>query len=174
MDPSEKEKSEIEQAAEDLFNFAVDREDVKWLLARIAKEAQIKPVTVEYELQILKIISVGWSIAYYLESSPHKDTLATLFWNAVFQFSRDLSATSGLMIGQDIDYFQLLKDRLDMYVDAMGKKSDTQQPAEIIGPQFAKTCGNGDDIFTLMTGTKMFAATMSRVKEFIDRIEERL
>ena len=58
-------KTEIEKAAEALFNFAVDREDVKALVANLPEETDIQGVTVEYELQILKIISVGWSISYY-------------------------------------------------------------------------------------------------------------
>jgi hypothetical protein len=58
-------KTEIEKAGEALFNFAVDREDVKALVANLPEETDIQGVTVEYELQILKIISVGWSISYY-------------------------------------------------------------------------------------------------------------
>jgi hypothetical protein len=38
------------------------------------------------------------------------------------------------MIDNDIDYFQILKDRLDMYVDAMAKKPDAAEPAAVIGP----------------------------------------
>ena len=43
----------------------MDREDVKDLVANLPEETDIRGVTVEYELQILKIISVGWSISYY-------------------------------------------------------------------------------------------------------------
>jgi len=32
MENSEKPKSNVEQAGEDLFNYAIDREDVKWLM----------------------------------------------------------------------------------------------------------------------------------------------
>jgi hypothetical protein len=60
-----RQKTEIEKAGEALFNFAVDREDVKALVANLPEETDIQGVTVEYELQILKIISVGWSISYY-------------------------------------------------------------------------------------------------------------
>jgi hypothetical protein len=38
------------------------------VVAHLPKDAGIRVVTVEYELQILKIISVGWSsISYYEE-----------------------------------------------------------------------------------------------------------
>lgn len=48
----------MEQAAEDLFNYSIDRYEVKWLMANLAEEADIKRTTVEYELPILKIISL--------------------------------------------------------------------------------------------------------------------
>jgi len=163
-------KSGIEKASEDLISFAVDREDVKWLMAQLPEEAEIKRGTVEYELQILKIISVGWSISYYLENSPQKNQLLELYWNAVYEFSQSISTTTGLMIGHDIDYFQILKDRLDMYVDAMAKKPDATEPAAVIGPEFARNCGDVDDIFTIMTGTKMFIATIGGVKEYLESI----
>ncbi len=135
-------KSGIEKAGEDLLSFAIDRKDVKWLMAQLPEEAEIKRGTVEYELQILKIISVGWSISYYLENSSHKNQLLELYWNAVYELSQSISSTAGLMIDNDIDYFQILKDRLDMYVDAMAKKPDATEPAAVIGPEFARNCGD--------------------------------
>ena len=173
MEKKNKEKSAIEQASEDLFDFAVDREDVKWLMDRLPPEAEIKRTTVEYELQILKIIGVGWSVSYYLADSPQKNVLLELYWNAVNEFSRDLSTTMEYMIGQDIDYFQILKDRLDMYVEAMANNPDATEPAAVIGPEFARTCGNVDDIFTFMTGSKMFISTTSKVKEYLEVIKLR-
>jgi hypothetical protein len=173
MEDSEKEKSGIEKAGEDLFNFAIDREDVKCFMAHLAEEADIKRSTVEYELQILKIISVGWSASYYLENNPQKNQLLDLYWKAVYDFSHSISSTTELMTGQNIDYFQTLKDRLDMYVNAMAQKPDTPEPASVIGPEFARTCGNADDIFTFMTGSKMFTATISGVKEYLETIKLR-
>ena len=70
MHNSKETKSEIEKAGADLLDFALDREDVNWLMDRLPQEADIKRVTVEYELQILKIIGVGWSLSYYLGNSP--------------------------------------------------------------------------------------------------------
>jgi hypothetical protein len=171
MENSETETPEIKKAGEDLFNFAIDREDVKWLMAHLPEEADIKPNTVEYELQILKIISVGWSISYYLENSPLKNRLLELYWQTIYEFSKSISETTGMMTGQDIDYFQILKDRLDFYVEAMAQKPDAPEPAAVIGPEFARTCGNVNDIFTFMTGSKMFIATIGRVKEYLDAIE---
>ena len=45
--------SPVDAAVADLFHYAIDREDVKWLLARLHPEAQVQRTTVEYELQLL-------------------------------------------------------------------------------------------------------------------------
>ena len=173
MGTQQKKPSKIEQAADDLFNYAVDREDVKWLMAHLSEEADVKRTTVEYELPILKIISVGWSLSYYLPDSPQKDELTNLYWTAINDFSKDLSTTTEMMIGQKIDYFEVLKERLDMYVNALEQQPDAQDPAAVIGPAFAKACGNADDIFTFMTGSKMFMAVIGRVKEYLETIKLR-
>jgi len=173
MENSKEKKSEIERAGEDLFDFVVDREDIKWLMSHLPEAADIQRETVEYELQILKIISVGWSISYYLEASPHKNQLLELYWKAVYDFSQTISTATGQIIGHDIDYFQILKDRLDMYVDVLAQNSGAPEPAVVIGPEFARTCGNVEDIFTFMTGSKMFITAINRTKEYLEAIELR-
>ena len=171
MGNSEGNKSKIEKVRDDLFNFAIDREDIKWLMERLPKEANIKRSKVEYELQILKIISIGWSISYYMENNPHKNPLLEHFWLAIYEFSRNLSTTTELMIGKDIDYFQTLQERLDMYVNAMSQYPEAPEPSAIIGPEFARTCGNADDIFTFMTGSKMFLSITNQIKEYLEKID---
>jgi len=171
-DPNnDSEKSIIEQAGEALFNYAVDREDVKWLMAYLSSEADINRVTVEYELQILKIVSVGWSISYFLENSDQKSPLLELYWRSVQEYAQNLSQTTGLMIGQDLDYFQILKERLDLYVDALARNPEAPEPATVIGPEFASICGNKDDIFTYMTGAKMFLTTLANVRNYLESLE---
>ena len=169
MDDSQEKKTLIDQAAEDLFNFAVEREDVKWLMGHFSPAAKVTPATFEYELQILKIISVGWSISYHLEGHPkRKEVIGELFWRAVNNFSKALSETTGLMIGQDIDYFEILKKRLDQYVQAMEDNPRAPEPAVVIGPVFAGLCGHRDDIFTVMAGSKMFANAVVRVRQYLE------
>ncbi|MBL0713504.1 MAG: hypothetical protein JJV98_07355 [Desulfosarcina sp.] len=170
MPPTDPGPSGPETVAEALFNYAIDRQDVKWLMAQLHEEAAINRHTVEYELQILKIISVGWSIAYQLENAPAKQSLLEGFWAAVQQYAQSLSRTTELMIGQDIDYFQILRERLDMYLEAMAGSEEKNNPASVIGPVFARTCGNADDIFTLMTGSKMFMSVVGRVKTYLDNL----
>ena len=78
-----------------------------------------------------------------------------------------------MMTGQNIDYFDILKERLDMYVKALEQHPEVQDPATVIGPEFARTCGNVDDIFTFMTGSKMFISTINNVKSYLEAIKLR-
>jgi hypothetical protein len=165
----EGEGSAIETAALDLFNYAVDREDVKILMARLPTEGEAKRNTVEYELQILKIIGVGWSIAYHVERPSLRNQLAEHYWTAVQGLSQSLSSAAGLMVGQQIDYFQILKDRLNLYVEAMGRKPNASEPAVVIGPEFARICGNADDVYTVVTGSRMFSAVIAGVRQYLDQ-----
>jgi hypothetical protein len=171
MERLEEKKTGVEKAGEDLFNFAINREDIKTLMTHLSEKADIKRGKVEYELQILKIISIGWSISYYLENGAQKNQLLESYWQAVYEFSQSISTTTGLMIGNDIDYFQILKERLDMYVAAITQNPNAPEPAVVIGPEFAGTCGNMDDVFTVMTGSRMFITTIGSVKEYLDTIK---
>lgn len=157
----------VARAGEDLFNFAIDREDTRWLMERLPREADVPRGTVEYELQLLKIISVGWSIHFHLENRPQKDALAERFWRAVQQFSRELSSTAGMVTGQDVDYFGTLKARLDMYLDALARQPRAGEPAQVIGPRFAAACGNAQDLPTFLTGSKMFLSAVHSVREYL-------
>lgn len=171
MTHSDNEQTEVEQAGENLFNFAVDREDIKALVELLPEEAKCKPAAVEYELQLLKIITTGWSISFLLEEYSSKDQLAETFWKLIHEFSESLSDTTGLMTGHDIDYFEVLKNRLDMYVAALTEKPDMTEPAAVIGPEFAKVCGDADDVFTVMTGSRMFIITVARIKEYLESLD---
>jgi len=170
MEHSEEKETGFEKAGEDLFNFAINREDIKTLMSYLPEKADINLCKVEYELQILKIISTGWSISYYLENCARKNQLLEGYWKAVHEFSQSISTTTGWMIGNNIDYFQILKERLDMYVAAITQKTDAPEPAVVIGPEFARTCGNMDDVFTVMAGSRMFIATIGSVKEYLETI----
>jgi len=161
-------RSTVEIAGKDLFNFATDREDIKTIIAHLNKETGCKPATVEYELQLLKIIITGWSISFYLEDYSQKDELAEIYWKSIHEFSQTLSETTQLMTGQNINYFQVLKGRLDMYVTALTEKPESTEPAAVIGPEFARVCGKADDVFAILTGSRMFILTVSSVKEYLE------
>ena len=169
-DPKKK-KSKIEKAGGDLFDFAIDREDIKWLMKRLPKESKSDRTTVEYELQILKIVCVGWSISYCMGENPGKERLLWVYWDSVRRFSEKISTTTKYMAGKDIDYFEILKDRLDGYVGAMGRNPDAGEPGAVIGPEFAGVCGDPEDIFTFMSGSKMFISTVNSVREYLKTIK---
>jgi len=173
MENNETEKTPIQQAAEDLFNFAFDRTDIKEVMLGLHEEADIKRNTVEYELPLLKIITVGWSISYFISHVPYKNELSEIFWNAVREFGQGLTETTKLMTGADVDYFQVVKDRLNMYVNAMNTNPDAKEPAVIIGPEFAGACGNREDVFTVMTGSRLFIATAGSIKSYLEEVKLR-
>lgn len=173
MKSPEEAPSPLEQTAEELFTFAIDRTDVKALMGGLPESADVRRSAVEYELPILKIISVGWSIRYHLPDGSQRAELTERFWAAVAEFSRGLSETAGLMIGQDIDYFETLKARLDTYVKALEAHPEAAEPAAVIGPEFARLCGNAADVFTIMTGNRMFIHTIGGVKEYLEAIKLR-
>ncbi|MDJ0784369.1 MAG: hypothetical protein QNJ22_20565 [Desulfosarcinaceae bacterium] len=168
--PQTEEAQRLTAAAQELFEFAIGREELKHIMALLPEAAPVARNTVEYELQLLKIITVGWSITYFLEEFPHKEPLAILFWEAVRGFSQQLSETAGLMIGGEVDYFEVLRARLDDYVDALERGGDAAEPAAVIGPAFARNCDAGDEVFTIMSGSRMFIATTGRVKQMLARI----
>lgn len=173
MEPIETQKSPIEQAAYDLFNFAIDRTDIKEMMGGLHEQADVNRNTVEYELPLLKIITVGWSISYFINHGPYKKDVSEIFWNAVREFALGISDTTGLMTGTDIDYFQVIKDRLNLYVDAMNENTEAAEPAVVIGPEFAGACGNREDVFTVMTGARMFIATAGSVKSYLEEVKLR-
>jgi hypothetical protein len=156
--PESSPESPLDQAARDLFDFAVDRTDVKALMAALRPEADISPHAVEYELPLLKIITVGWSLSYFIAHGPYKTQVSETYWNAVRDFSRTLSETLMLSTGKTVDYFTEIKNRLDQYVNAMNANSGAREPAAVIGPEFAGACGNREDVFTVMTGARMFVS----------------
>ncbi len=155
------------ETGEDLFNYALEREDTKWILSSLPSDSEIDYNTLEYELQTLKIISVGWAFAYYIQDAQTKDFLSRAYWEAIRDFCANLSQSTGMLIGQDVDYFQVIKERVDAYVQALNKEGDEESPAKMIGPVFAGFCGNSEDIFCLYAGGKMFIGALDRVKEYL-------
>ncbi len=164
------EDERIRQAKEDLFHYAIDREEVKWLMEKLHGEAEVNRTAVEYELGVMKIVATGWAISAHLAGSPFKQQLLEGFWGMILEFSNGLSETATAVSGTPIDYFQVLKQRLDHYVASISNNPDAEaakDPAVAIGPEFAAICGNRDDLFTRMTGTRMFITNISRVRAYL-------
>jgi hypothetical protein len=93
-----------------------------------------------------------------------------MYWQAIYEFSKSLNETMELMTGQDIDYFKVLRERLDLYVDTMEKYPKAPEPARVIGAEFAQLCGNVNDLFAFMAGSKMFLSVHGRVREYLEKL----
>ena len=160
----------LAQASENLVNFSVDRDDLNRIMSMLPEDDAVNRVTVEYEIPLLKIVSVGWAIAYFMDNRPGKKALLESFWKAVEEFSRSLSDVTNLTTGADINYFHLLKERVDTYVQALNMQPGAQDPAAVIGPTFAGICNAADNIHVIMTGNRVFNAAIIGVKEYLAHI----
>ncbi len=170
MTDSEKADDSIARSGEQLFQYAIDRGDMKAILDNLPLEMPEKRGTLESEIQLLRIISVGWAIAFFLADSGLKTSLGQRFWENVRAFSTTLSASASLTVGADVDYFHTLKQRLDYYVGALDAAGKIPEPAIAIGPAFADTCGYPDDACTILAGSKMFSLTINAVREYLGGI----
>jgi len=173
MEPSKKERLSVEKIAQDLATFAIDRTDLKELLASLPPESSVNVTAVEYELQILKILSTGWGITYFMPATEkHKQTVNTLYWEFVREISQNISTLTETTTGKSIDYFNILKERLDTYlVEMQENPSSETDPAAVMGPAFAKACKSPDNPIAILTGTKMFTLTLGSVKEYLKSVE---
>ena len=169
----ENNKSEIEKTCDELFHFAIDRKDVARLMAGLPAESDVFRATVEHELQILKIISIGWSLSYYMPAGPLKTELMALFWQSIQEFSRDLARTTKLLIHQDIDFFDAVKNRFDEYLGEMQKNVEAPEPAVVIGPEFARVCGDAENVHAVMAGSRMFIGTVGEVRSYLEKFNLR-
>lgn len=161
------ENTSLEKVCENLVNFSVDRDDLNRIMAMLPEEETVNRVTVEYEIPLLKIVSVGWAIAYFMENQPEKQALLESFWKAIDEFSKGLSDVTNLTTGADINYFHMLKERVDTYVQALNMQPEAKDPAAVIGPTFAGICNTPDNIHVIMTGNRVFNAAIIGVKEYL-------
>ncbi len=161
----------IKTASENLFNYAVERDDLKYIIATLPKDNVLNLVKVEYEIVLLKIISVGWAISYFLEEYPEKEQLSHQFWLNIHEFCKNLSFISTASMNKDFDYFVLLKERFDTYFDAIKGAGKTDDPTSLVGPEFAVLCGAKDNALAILAGSKMFSCALSAVRNYLDSIE---
>ena len=157
----------LEKVSESLVNFSVDRDDLNRIMTMLPEDEAINRVTVEYEIPLLKIVSVGWAIAYLMEERPEKKTLLESFWKAIDEFSQSLSDVTNLTTGAEINYFHMIKERVDTYVQALNMQPDAKEPAAVIGPTFAGICNATGNIHVIMTGNRVFNAAIIGVKEYL-------
>ena len=170
MASAEKQKSTVDTFCENIVNFSVDREDIKEVVCTIPQDQGINTVTLEYELQLLKIISVGWSLSLHMDGHDKKAEVSEKFWFMIREFSKNLSEMTNLTSGAEIDYFQMLKDRLTLYLKSLEHAKKNTEPASAIGPEFATQCKDNDNPFLVLTGARLFSMTTHAVKEYLDSV----
>lgn len=170
MTSDENTQNGLADLCKNLAEYAVDREDIKALVQSLPTGQNINTVTLDYELQLLKIISVGWGLAVYMENHPQKLAAAELFWNMIRDFSKEISTVTELMIGHNVDYFNLLKERFDYYVSSLTTSARNDDPASAIGPAFAESCKDKDNPFVTITGARIFMYSTRAVKEYLDSL----
>ncbi len=172
MGQKQKEPLSIEQFSENLATFAINRDDLKMLLNSLPENSGLNVTAVEYELQILKIISIGWAISFYMTDSNNKQAVTTRFWENIREISQNISTLTQTTTGTGIDYFSILRERLDVYIKAMKENSrEITNPSSIMGPVFADACNSTDNAVAILLGTKMFTLCLGSVKEYIDAVE---
>ena len=167
MTEIENAENTVLRAGEQLFEFAIDRGDMNAILDALPLEVPEKRVALEFEIQLLRIISVGWAIAFFLADSGLKTPLGQYFWNKIRALSTTLSSSASLSMGSDIDYFDIIRKRLDTYVGALDAAGKIPEPAMAIGPAFAGVCGDPEDACAMLAGSKMFSLTIHAVREYL-------
>ena len=160
----------IQEIGESLAIFSLDRESVLFALSRLPDEHSINKVAIEYEIQLLKILSVGWAISYFMEDHSEKSPLIKKFWDVLFEFSKNLSSVTSLTIGKEVDYFRALKERIAIYLKALAEVPHVKDPASVIGPTFARLCGNTDNVHVIMAGNRIFHLSLEGVKHFLETL----
>ena len=173
MGQKKKENLTVQQLAQNLATFAVDRTDLKELLATLPENGTLNLTIIEYELQILKILSVGWAISFFMPATDkNKKPLTQIFWESIRQISQNISTLTQTTTGKNIDYFEIIKERLNTYLKTMQDNPDeAQNPANIMGPAFANVCKCDNEPIAVLTGTKMFALTLGAVKEYLNAVK---
>ena len=172
MGRAKKEPISIEELANNLATYAINRDELKQLIQVIPQDNDLNIATLEYELQILRILSVGWAISFYIPQSPDKKRLSLNFWENIKEISTNISTIMESTTGQTIDYFTILKERLDVYVKAMQENQDgASEPTAVMGPAFANACGVPENAIAILIGTKMFTLCLGGIKEYLESLE---
>ncbi|MFH1152319.1 MAG: hypothetical protein V1793_00765 [Pseudomonadota bacterium] len=168
MGQSRTEPVPIKKAAENLAVYAIDREDLKALIKDLPKNTDLNMTTLEYELQILRILSVGWGLAFFMSEGDLKQNMTTLFWQRINEIAKSISTLTQTTTGSTLDYFLILKNHMDTYLASMEQSTGSvSDPATVIGPAFAKVCGAPDNAVAILAGTKMFTRCLGGVKEYL-------
>ncbi|PID40563.1 MAG: hypothetical protein CR984_02545 [Proteobacteria bacterium] len=168
MTDKQQAESMVDRTGDALFQFAIDRNDMHAILDALPPTAADKRSQLEYEIQLLRIVAVGWAITYYLADHAVKTTLGQYYWEAVRSLSATLSTSASTAAGAEVDYFDIIRQRMDHYVKALDAAGQITDPTLAIGPAFAEASGDRDDACAMLAGSKMFAHTIRSVRDHLD------
>ncbi len=172
MEAQNKETLTVEKLAQNLTSFAIDRTDLKELISALPPENDLNITSIEYELGILKVLSVGWGISFFMTvTDKNKGMVTQYFWETIQEISQSISDLTQTTTGTRVDYFNILKERLAVYIKGMQENPEATNPALIMGPVFAGVCGSPDNAIAILTGTKMFTLTLGAVKEYLKTVQ---
>jgi hypothetical protein len=160
----------VSQACQILLDYSVNRDELNEILQGFPEDIEINRVAIEYELQLLKIIFVGWALSYYAHQHPHKHALLETFWNGVRELATGLSTASSVSTGQDLDYFSIIAERLNNYLKVLEEASEDTPSASVVAFHFSKQCGHEGEPYTLIAGQKMFHFAVGGVKHYIESV----
>ena len=170
MATSRQEPIHIDTAADHLATYAFDKGGLTAILSRIPATEGVGRVGLEYEAQLLKIITVGWGISYFMDGRGEKQALVEATWNGIQTFSQNLDSVTHLMTGTQIDYFQIVRQRLDTYLTALRLEPGATDPVAVFGPAYARCCGQAANVHVIMAGNHVFAGTLEAVREYLGHI----
>jgi hypothetical protein len=151
-----------------LLNIAVNQRETKADISGVRSEEAVNWVAVEYEMQMMRIVAVGWAISYYSSEAPAPENLAETFWEGVRAYCAAVSSMTEPVLGSGADYFGTVRQRLDHYVQVMAHFPDIADPAQVIGPTFAKLCGCGEDAAVIGLGRRVFSRCLARVQRCLN------
>lgn len=161
----------IDEVTETLFNFSIDRSDMQELLSHFSVDAKFNRTAIEYEIQILRILVVGWGISYFVKDNVHKEALSESFWNSIRDFSQNLSTISKVSMVKNFDYFDVMKQRLDTYIKQLNIQKNVNEPAAVVGPTFAELCGHSEEAVVVWLGNKMFKSVLYQIQTYLSNVQ---
>jgi len=158
-----------ENTAYILFNYSVKREDLKELADSIIDNSTLSEQTILYELQILKIISTGVSINYLIKTPEAKNKISEYYWKYILDFSASVTEATKEYSNVELNYFDVIKEKLDFYLKELNQNKSAAEPASVIGPSFAHQCGDDSDTFAVMAGAKLFKSVIGGLSKFFEK-----
>ncbi|MCW7755125.1 hypothetical protein OOT00_14145 [Desulfobotulus sp. H1] len=160
------EKETMQELSESLVAYATHSKDILPFVEALPEESRIARPTMEYEMRMLKILSVGWGLAFILSDHPARIELSEAFWHRISSLSKEIDEICKAS-GTEIDYFAALRKRLDIYVSALSGAKDPGDPGIEVGSCYAELCGDAEDTYALVAGRRVFTGVLSSLHEYL-------